>query len=483
MALDRRKLRYGGNATAAVLAFVGLFFLTNVIAERRFKRFDWTGSKIYSLSDKTIKTLQGLKSDVEVTVLIQPAHELYDEVRETLNNYRAKSPHLKVEFLDPGKEPARVDQILKTFGIDPRGDSTAVVFSSGERHKHVPVTDLVEYDMSQASMGEAPSIKAFKGELAFTSAILSVTQTHQTSIYFLKGHDEASLDDPQGHGLAGFAEALKRENFKVDSTDVLGRAPLPTDCDLLVIAGPQRALVDPEAEALGKAIDSGVRVLALIDPVFSRDRQIQPSGLETVFSSRGVTLDADIALDPSRTFLGTAESFTVADFPSHPITHDLGESFLLFRLARSTTPETASSSGWTISPLARTSDKGWGERDLAKLPAISNDPTDLKGPVVLAAVAEKKGEGGKTLRFVVVGDSDPATNQFIGGAANLDFFLNTVHWLTGSEEQIGIAAREPEQVHLTMTGSQKNMVRILSLLAMPGLAILAGLGVWLTRRR
>src|SRR4029078_9278390 len=99
------------------------------MSAKRYKRWDWTGSKIYSLSDTTLKALQNLKQDVDVTVLLQPGLEMYEELRGTVSSYSAKTPRFKVESLDPAKEKARVEQLLKTFGIDPRGDSTAVVFS------------------------------------------------------------------------------------------------------------------------------------------------------------------------------------------------------------------------------------------------------------------------------------------------------------------------------------------------------------------
>jgi len=69
-----------------------------------------------------------------------------------LANYQAKSPHLKVEYLDPSRQPARVEEIIKTFGLG-RGDRTAIVFSSGERHRHITLDELVDVDMSAAEMG------------------------------------------------------------------------------------------------------------------------------------------------------------------------------------------------------------------------------------------------------------------------------------------------------------------------------------------
>ena len=82
-----------------------------------------------------------------------------------------------------------------------------------------------------------------------------------------------------------------------------------------------------------------------------------------------------------------------------------------------------------------------------------------------------------------MGDSDLGRNQFLTAAANLDFLLNCVHWLAGSEEQIGIASREPEQVHLTLTGGQERGIMLFTLLGMPGLTIAGGVVVWLFRRR
>lgn len=485
MAIDHRKLRYGSSSALATLALVGAFVLVNVIAQKHFRRWDWTGSKIYSLSDKTVKLLQGLKADVELEVLIQPGAEMYEEIRELLSNYAAESSRLKIEFLDPASQPARVEQILKKFGIDPRGDTTAVVFSSGERHKHVSIGELADYDMSAAGMGGPPRVKSFKGESAFTSAMLSVTESKQAVVCFLKGHGEVSEDEARASGPSGFSQIkkeLQRENFRIETTDVLGKSPLPAECDLLVLGGPTRGFPPPEAKALGDFIDGGGRLLAMIDPPFSREGTLQKLGIEQVFQDRGITLGDDIVWDPSQKLLfRTAESFAASDFPFHEITKDLRDP-VVFGLARSMTPA-QSAAGWTNSPIVQTSAQGWGERDLQHLDQISKSPADLQGPVSVVVAAEKKAGGDKTARIVAIGDSDLAQNEFLGALANLDLILNSVHWLIGKTEQIGIAAREPEQVQLSMTGTQERGVILITLLAMPGLAVGAGVVVWLFRRR
>ena len=484
MAVDRKKLLSGGNATIAILAVLGVLVLLNLISDRRFKRWDWTGSQIYSLSDKTSKILAGLKTDVAATVLLQPNDPVYDEIHELLGNYQAVTPHIKVEYLDPSRQPARVEEIIKTFGLG-RGDRTALVFSSGARHRHITLDELVELDMSMAEMGMNPRIKAFKGESAFTTAILSVSQDRQRTVYFLEGHGEVSIDDGAPGGISRFAEALKRQNLEVESADL--KAGIPEDADLLVLAGPTIGFAPSEADALGAYVDGGGRLLALIDPVLSREGGTQELGIERMLITRGVAVGNDIVLDPARLLtFGSAESFGVSDFPQHIVTKDLAGTFVVFSLARSVAPIVPAASGWNVTSLLRTSADGLAERDLENLGgAVSKGSEDGAGPVSLGVAAEKKAAsaGGEDARMIVLGNSRLAHNQFIGAGTGLDLLLNAAGFLVGQEEQIGIAPREPEQVRLQMSPNQERAVALFTLFGMPGLAIAAGVVVWLFRRR
>jgi len=309
----------------------------------------------------------------------------------------------------------------------------------------------------------------------------------QPKLCFLRGEDEVPDEEAGADGAKGMGQLkkeLQRENFKVETTDVLGKSPLPADCDVLVIAGPTRGFTPPEADALAKWVDGGGRLLALVDPPFSRDGSLQKLGIEQVLRDRGIVIGDDIVLDPSQKLLfGTAESFAASDFPAHEITKDLKDAAVIFGLARSVAPAPTPPAGWTISPLARTTAEGWGERDLAHLGAVAKGPEDLKGPVPVAVAAEKTLEGGKSARVVAVGDSDFGHNNFLGAYANLDFLLNSVHWLVGRSEQIGITPREPEHVQLAMTGPQEKGVIVVTLFLLPGLAVVSGIVVWFFRRR
>jgi len=227
-------------------------------------------------------------------------------------------------------------------------------------------------------------------------------------------------------------------------------------------------------------------MLALIDPVLSREGGMQELGIERMLMLRGVAVGNDIVLDPSRLLtFGSAESFGVSDFPSHIVTRDLAGTFVVVSLARSVAPVTPAPGGWVVTSLMRTSADGWAERDLKNLGgAVSKGPDDGPGPVSVGVAAEKKAAaGGKEARMIVIGNSRLAHNQFIGAGAGLDLLLNAAGFLVGQEEQIGIAPREPEQVRLQMSPNQERAVALFTLFGMPGLAIVAGVVVWLFRRR
>ena len=179
-------------SAVAIVLGVALAVGVNWIGSRHWWRGDWTSNKIYSISETTRKTVSALKDPVRITVFMRKGAPLYQPISEILNRYRALSPKIQVEFLDPERNPARAESLVREFGIR----QNTVVFQSGNRKKYVEEDKLADFDFAGAGMGGAPEIKAFKGEEAFTSAILDVTGEGVAEVYFMWGHGEASPISP-----------------------------------------------------------------------------------------------------------------------------------------------------------------------------------------------------------------------------------------------------------------------------------------------
>ncbi|MEJ2746222.1 MAG: GldG family protein, partial [bacterium] len=295
MANDRvpriRRTAIGANVAAVCIVAIAIYLMANYLSYRHYKRFDWTENKYYSLSDKTEKVLKDLKLPIKVYVFSQPYSPVSRDVRELLNRYGALSKNFEVEYVDPEKDPARVRFLLNKFKISAPDQGNLVVFTQGDRNKYVYDKDIVEMDYSGMRFRKAPTIKAFKGEQAFTSAILNLTQQKQPVVYMASGHGERDDDDAEQAGLQLCKTLLERENLKVENLALYEKKTVPPDCDLLMIIGPREPYMDEEKKALGEYLANGGRLFVALDPQVN-------SGLEAFLKEWDVGVGDNIVVDP-----------------------------------------------------------------------------------------------------------------------------------------------------------------------------------------
>src|SRR5687768_10563908 len=67
----RRQTRYGTISIVTIVVALGIVVAVNYLANRQNKRWDLTENQAYSLSDQTLKILQGLEENVHFTVFDQ----------------------------------------------------------------------------------------------------------------------------------------------------------------------------------------------------------------------------------------------------------------------------------------------------------------------------------------------------------------------------------------------------------------------------
>ncbi len=478
--MKRQTIFAASSATAGIVLAVALVGMVNWLGYRHYSRGDWTSSKIYTLSEKSLNVLKGLTKEVRVVVLMTPSTPLFSETKELLGRYQAASPKIKVEFIDPDRDPLRTKALAQEFGVS---TANTVVFASEGRKKYVTSDQLADYDYSGMQMGQTPKLKGFKGEEQFTSAILGVVNPKVPKIYFSTGHGEHDPDGMDVNGFSQLRDAIKRDNFELEKTTLLS-GDVPADCDLLVIAGPKAPFTEPEKAAVKAYLDKGGRALVMLDPVLG-DRA-QDSGLEALLKGYGVQVENDLVVDPSKQlpFFSVAAVY-VNEFRSHPVVDGMQGLAVLFPIARSISTVTAPGASSTI--LLTTSDKGWGQRNLAANATgqleIKKAPGDVPGPVSLGVAAQSEKDKETGWRLVVFGNSAFATNQYIANAGNSNLALNAVNWLANQVQALGIAPRSPEQVQLFLSETQMSHVLLISLIGLPGCAILLGFAVWWRRRR
>lgn len=468
-----------------LLLLLLLLGLVNYLALRHYVRWDLTQNRVHSLSDQTLKVLDGLKEEVKVTVFLSPGDELYDRVTTLLEAYRQKNPHLRVETVDPDRDRARAQALARQYKVQV---ANVVVFEAGEHVRHVEKDQMVEYDFSGLSLGAPAKVKAFKAEGAFTNALLEVLHPQKPVVLFTSGHGERALGG-KGEGIAVLRGRLSGEGATVREWVSLGQAAVPQEASAVVVAGPQTPFSPEEARVLDAYLEKGGRLLLLLDPLFSgRPPAFQPTGLEELLRRWGVTLREDVVLDPPAAVpqLGP-QTFFASRFGDHSVVKDLAQNefLVLLALCRSLEPGTPLATGYRAVPLLQTSPSAWGVRDLSALAKGGPlEPGETQGTLVLSAAVfpGEKGEG--KARLVVAGDSDFATDAFLGqGFGNQLFVLNALHWLLEQENRIAIPPREAVETHLDLTTTQANVLFVLFTVLLPLLAAGGGIYVFLQRRR
>ena len=114
-------------------------------------------------------------------------------------------------------------------------------------------------------------------------------------------------------------------------------------------------------------------------------------------------------------------------------------------------------------------------------------PEDRRGPISLAvAVTANLKEMGTdqegTARLAVFGNEVFANNQYISQYFNRDMLLNTIGWLGGEEGLISVRTRTLRASRVQFTAEQGTAIFYLSVLILPEILLIVGLGVWWSRK-
>ena len=457
----KRASRYGSTAILATLLSIAILGMLGFLAERYHVRWDCSEQKVHSLSDQTEKVLTGLERDVEVVALFSPLDA--PPIRDLLDRYEYASDRFRVvEFADPNVRP----DLLQKYQITPEQLGNGVLrISLGV--ESVEVSDV--------------------GEETVTNAMVKLSRTSEKTVYFLEGHNERAIDGEAGsekNGYSRAAEALRNENYNVETLLLAAKGDVPDDADVVIVAGPTRPLLSQERSALHRYLGRGGALMALVDPRAKTD-------LLEDLEQWGVDIGDDVVVDRQLAVFGRATTpFAQQYSTTHEITRDFRET-TLFNMVRSVRADPAAAS--SLTEIVFTGAESWAERDLDRFFSEGEaelGADDLAGPVSIAiagsvevgaAAAGDDAETGLGL-LVVVGDADFASNEMVDAYLNRDLFVNAVNWLLGDIEAIAVRPNTSRASRFQPTAEQFQRIRMLSLFVLPQLLAVLGVFTWWSRR-
>lgn len=517
---DRR-----GQARAVALSLAGVLVAVgvNVLSAQRPLRGDLTAAREHSLSPMLQGILRSLPVRVRITQLVAEndgvaRDEIDLRLRETLlRAAQIAGDRLSVVRLDLDRQREQVRLLAQVHHIgrdDLRTGALIVARDGGSpdgavyvlRRDALAVHDRVEND---GPLPAEPRLRTYLGDGALLTALRHVIRDRIPRICFTHGHGEAEHDSLTGSGLSEWSKALSAGALQVRALDVLapdvtaaGAADaggaIRRDCDVVVVAGPERPFLPQESAALAAFLDGGGRALFLLGALIDRDlTHFLDTGLEAVLRARGLDPGQAVVLDPAAR-VGSTLAFVVEQgYAGHPITAALAGARTLWPLSRPVGVARSSAAGdgadatrgrrWQAQPLIWTGEGGILLHDLAALRAASaqrENPQPLpgaglpRGTQTIAAVAQQQDGRG---RLVVFGSAQIAWNDSLA-LYNRDLLVAAVRWLSDDSAAAAPAGMALSQMRLVLTDAQQGRLFVLLVIALPLWILLCGVGVrWMRR--
>lgn len=464
---------------AGILVAIGLAVLSN--RPRFNKSFDVTRSSLNTLSEQSfnaIKILNDRDVHVDVEAFFQDEN-IKNTFKEAIDLYIAAGADLTIKYYDTQQEPTRAIAAKLT-------SANTAIFKNGTQEARISTFN----------------------EEKITNALIKILKQKTKKIYFTKGHGEGLLKGSEPTGYNVVVQQLENEKYSVESISLFESAGVPSDADLVVVAGPEYDIKPAEIDMLEKYLDNGGSVLFMVDaikPVININALTKKYGFK--YGSDLLILSPE---DPRAALLGQNNAI-VSEFDSfNPVTRDFARQSqvdIIMPFTRSVEPIAKNEKQTKVTSVGNTSEaivKIKGVHTQADLQDIGEDRIQTGTfPVIVVAsrkidkvnVAKGKDKKavqsdvtsglkpGKEIRLVAVGSSQFAKNQ---GAQTSpigrSLFSNITSYLLQDDDFISIAPKDAEKTSLSLVSLKSQFVLAGLSYIYPLLFLGFGLVFWLKRR-
>jgi hypothetical protein len=453
-----------------VLLLVLVMLLAWVAREYRAE-WDVTANARNTLSQGTQDALRQLKGPVNITAYAvardREGNDLHHWLREKLLPWQKVKSDLLLTLVDPRDDPKRTN----AAGLRSPNE---LVIEYQQRSEHLPLGEFSEQN--------------------FVNALIRLSRTTSTVVYWLDGHGERKLDGAANHDLGDFARQLQLKGYKFAALNLSVAQDVPLNAALLIISSAQRDLQEAEAVKVRRHVEAGGNLLWLIDPA-------PLHGLEPLAELLGLVLTPGTVVDPSlKPRSGPPVMAVGANYARHPVTNSFSLNTLFpgsrqINAAEPSEPSAPSAptepskpstrGGWRITPLIEVAQRGWVETGKLDDTPVFDKDRDFPGPVNIATAFERtvSGNADRQQRVIVVGNGSFLSNTFLGNGGNLQLGASMLNWLSGDDKMIAIPPRTAADVQMNIDQTMLYLIAFAFLLVLPLTFAITGVVVWWRRRR
>ena len=270
-----------------LLVGFAIIILLNFTSSFKFKRFDLTAEKRYSLSDSTKKILRRLDDHILVTVYLEGRDmpigfkRLKNATQEILDEFRFYSKgNFEYRFMDPFADTDPETQKNIYFQLTEKGLIPTDIMektASGQKVRQIFPGAIVSYGSTEVPVQLLESQFSQGAEFTLNQSIERLEYNFCKAFYKVMNYQKKKqIVFSRGHGemfelnLADMVNEL-REFYEVNAVEIKNDLSVldRDDIDCLIIAKPDSAFDDASKFIIDQYIMRGGRVLWLLDNVFT----------------------------------------------------------------------------------------------------------------------------------------------------------------------------------------------------------------------
>lgn len=492
-----------------VVLLIGILIVVNFFSYNIFYRFDLTENKIYSISDASKNTLGDLEDIVNIKAYFSsnlPSQllSLTQEVEDLLDEYVAYSGgKVKLEYIDPKIDDEKTQQELYYKGIP------QLTFEVVEKDKQQLVAGYMGLTISFGDNTESiPALKQNISDLEYqlTTKIKKVVAEEVAVIGFLSSHGAPAVAENMQTAYASLGEL-----YTIRMIDLAGEeASIDADLKTLIIAGAKEQFSEDQLKEINAFVARGGALIVLADGVAIGDGLVasaQTTGLETLLGDYGLKLNNDLVADQRSgraSFSQGFFSFSTA-YPFWPLINSDGFSEdysavaglenVILPWSSSISIDESKLAGVNVSKLIQSTEKSWTQRDTFQIVPNQIPNASLTAEKYNLAVAINgeiknpyaEGDEKMNANIIVVGDSDFATEGFIGNNPdNLNLFLNIVDSVSLDDDLIEIRSKVATSRPIDETDlddAKRASLRYMNVFGITVLVVIFGVSRYFGRRR
>ena len=536
----RKKLKYGGIATAVTVIFVAVVVLLNVVVAQVCKRnpdavLDLTTANLYEISDDTVDYIKNLDQDVEIAISSEEStfqsDKYYKMISETISKYQGYSDHISVTYFDTTKDP----DILSKYQDLYAGDisSNQIIVTSGDRIKVYSLTDMFEIDQDKyqsyyygyASLSDC--ITGFKGEQTLTTAIMNVTDYNPKSVAVItksNGNYIFSATQANAYAVTAMENLLNDNGYDVKELDMVNDTLDAETYDIVVLPAPANDLTMDAIKKLQDFLQNDGNLGKQLIYVADYTQSVTPN-LDAFLKDWNLQVDSSYVREDDNNrnqtvqIVASAGKGLIAPIVSLGDSENYGGN-----LANSSLPIVAplarpiqklpSNNGRVVYNLLQSSDTSYAY-PLTQQASSGEDTTESASEESQEATEATTTEGAATTSFdtdsavrgantvMALSQSQQSTGSdliesdviVLGSMAmmdyyltqdssynNAEYFIGVLNSVCGKEDSIVIASKDMTATSISATQTQLVTLRTIVVFLIPLAVAAAGIVVFLRRR-